>query len=98
MNEKKPKIKRISTTVTAKVEIEFIKDPDEVNPEYLYGYDFPPLRMTLCPTCANNFYNTDGMKVRRVLPYQMYKDRCNYCNYRDGYDYFIYSKSKGGKS
>ena len=50
--------------------------------------------MTLCPRCAHEYYDLDDHIIKRVNPYQLYKDTCNKCGVRTGWDYFIYSKSE----
>lgn len=84
-------IRRIETTVETTVEI--IEDNDLVIPEEIKGYDYP-MMMTLCPRCAHEYYDLDDHIIKRVNPYQLYKDTCNKCGVRTGWDYFIYSKSK----
>lgn len=84
-------IRRIETTVETTVEI--IEDNDLVIPEEIKGYDYP-MMMTLCPRCAHEYYDLDDHISKRVNPYQLYKDTCNKCGVRTGWDYFIYSKSE----
>lgn len=92
MTDKKIKvIKRIEKTVTTTVEI--IEDNSLVIPEEIPGYDYP-LMMTLCPRCAHEYYDLPDHIIKRVNPYQLYKDRCDKCSVRTGWDYFIYEKEE----
>jgi len=50
--------------------------------------------MTLCPKCRTAFENTGENYIRRVNPEQVYKEKCTYCNVRNGYDYEIIPKGK----
>lgn len=84
-------IKRIETTVETTVEI--IEDNTLVIPEIISGYD-EPLMMTLCPRCVHEYYNLDDHIVKRVNKYQLYKDKCDKCSIRTGWDYFIYEKKE----
>ena len=84
-------IRRIETTVETTVEI--IEDNDLVIPAEIKGYDYP-MMMTLCPRCAHEYYDLSDHIIRRVNPYQLYKDTCNKCHVRNGWDYFIYSRSE----
>jgi len=45
--------------------------------------------ITLCSTCRAAFDNAGGYHIRRVDPNQADKEKCTYCNVRDGYDYKI---------
>ena len=84
-------VKRIEQTVTTTVEI--IEDNDLVIPTEIKGYDYP-MMMTLCPRCAHEYYDLSDHIIRRVNPFQLYKDTCNKCHVRNGWDYFIYSRSE----
>lgn len=53
--------------------------------------------ITLCHKCRAGFENTDGNHIRRVDPNQAYKETCDYCNVRTGYDYEIVPKDGKGK-
>lgn len=54
------------------------------------------MELCLCPTCASQFYNSPNHFIRRVDPFQKYKDICTYCNYRYGFDYLITIKDNNG--
>lgn len=51
-----------------------------------------PLELCLCGRCANAFYNLPDHIIRRSDPDQYFKDKCDYCSQRLGYDYLIYKK------
>lgn len=57
------------------------------------------MEICLCPSCASSFYNMKDRVIRRVDPTQTEKERCTMCNYRTGYDYYIFPapKSKNRK-
>lgn len=48
-----------------------------------------PIEITLCPECANLFYKSQTFHLRRIDPYQMKKDVCEFCRTRRGYDYHL---------
>jgi hypothetical protein len=50
--------------------------------------------MTLCPKCRAAFENAGENHLRRVNPNQAYKEKCVYCNVRNGYDYEIIPKDQ----
>ena len=50
--------------------------------------------ITLCHRCKAEFMNTDENYIRRSNPNQTYKEKCTYCNHRNGYDYEIIPKSR----
>lgn len=50
--------------------------------------------LCLCPTCANQFYNSPEHIIRRVNPLQSQLEDCTYCAVRKGYDYKIITKKK----
>ena len=50
------------------------------------------LELCLCGRCANTFYNLPDHIIRRADPDQYFKDKCDYCSQRLGYDYLIYNK------
>jgi mRNA interferase MazF len=50
--------------------------------------------LCLCPTCANQFYNSPDHIIRRVNPLQSQLEDCTYCAVRKGYDYKIITKKK----
>lgn len=58
-------------------------------------YEERPLRMSLCGTCASNFYHTPGIIIRRTDSCQVARDLCDYCCYRYGYEYDLLSRSSG---
>ena len=47
--------------------------------------------MCLCFRCLKSFMRLSDHSVRRVDPYQIFKNPCTYCNNGLGYDYWIYS-------
>jgi len=53
--------------------------------------------VTLCPKCRAAFENTGENYIRRVNPNQEYKEKCTYCNVRDGYDYEVVPKGRKEK-
>jgi hypothetical protein len=50
--------------------------------------------ITLCPKCRAAFENTGENHVRRANRNQAHKEKCAYCNVRDGYDYEITPKGQ----
>ena len=50
------------------------------------------LILCLCRTCAENFYGSGAIVLRRVNADQTEKDTCTYCNSRKGFDYEIIRK------
>ena len=56
------------------------------------GYDMP-IELCLCGRCAGAFYNLEDHIIRRVDYDQYFKDKCDYCGQRYGYDYLVYEKS-----
>ena len=84
-------IRRVQRTVETTVEIIEEEVPVEVRtPE---GYD-EPMELCLCGKCASAYYHLPDHIIRRVDPYQYYKDTCDYCGVRSGYDYLRYEKKK----
>ena len=51
-----------------------------------------PMELCLCGRCANAFYNLPDHIIRRVDFDQYFKDKCDYCSERLGYDYQVYKK------
>ena len=51
-----------------------------------------PIEICLCGRCANAFYNLPDHVIQRVDPDQYFKDKCDYCSERLGYDYQVYKK------
>lgn len=51
-----------------------------------------PMKLCLCGRCARAFYNLSDHVVRRVDHNQQFKGRCDYCNQRYGYDYYVLNK------
>lgn len=49
------------------------------------------MEITLCSSCAKQFYNVHSAAIRRVNRYQMERDICSYCGIRTGWDYNIVS-------
>ena len=52
-----------------------------------------PMLITLCPTCASQFYNMRDHYIKRVDADQYYKDECCFCGVRRGYDFWVYDNS-----
>ena len=52
-----------------------------------------PMELCLCGRCAGAFYNLEDHIIRRVDYDQYFKDKCDYCGQRYGYDYLIYEKA-----
>ena len=48
-----------------------------------------PTLVTLCPSCASEFFHSASYFIKRVDPYQSDKAACSFCNSRYGYDYWI---------
>ncbi len=55
----------------------------------LNGNTDQPLIMSLCPACAQQFYDSPIHTIKRVNPKQRIKDPCMFCNVRQGYDFEI---------
>ena len=51
--------------------------------------------LSLCSTCAENFYGSGAYFLRRVNPIAVEKELCTYCNQRAGFDYEITPRHKG---
>ncbi|WMJ22927.1 type II toxin-antitoxin system PemK/MazF family toxin [Paludicola sp. MB14-C6] len=51
------------------------------------------IELTLCPTCAHQFYESSQHFIKRTKPLQRVKERCTYCNVRMGYDFTITHKN-----
>lgn len=51
-----------------------------------------PLLMCLCPVCAKPFYESNEHYIERADREQKSKERCMFCNVRQGYDYLIRKK------
>jgi len=52
----------------------------------------PEMTLCLCNTCANDFFGTGAFVLRRANPNQEFKGKCDYCNVRMGFDFFIRQK------
>ena len=52
-----------------------------------------PMYLCLCPVCLGQFLDTGIYKIVRKNHGQA-KERCDFCNYRNGYDFIIYSKAE----
>jgi len=50
--------------------------------------------LCLCAACAHQFYESPGHRVRRADRKQSVKDRCDFCNYRYGFDYIVINIEK----
>ncbi|MBR6940616.1 MAG: hypothetical protein IKH65_07420 [Clostridia bacterium] len=47
----------------------------------------------LCPVCLRQYRETNSYLITRINREQT-KERCDFCNYRFGYDYRIRSKQR----
>ena len=52
-----------------------------------------PMYLCLCPVCLDQFLDTGIYKIVQENHGQA-KERCDFCNYRNGYDFIIYSKAE----
>lgn len=50
------------------------------------------ITISLCGTCAKNFYDAGSYFIRRIDPLQVEKQVCTYCGQRRGYDYTLQKK------
>ena len=51
------------------------------------------LRLSLCPSCAQKFYESSRYYIHRAYRYQTIKESCDLCRkYNSAYDYVIYHK------
>lgn len=50
------------------------------------------LNLCLCSVCAGYFYNSGEHHIKRADYSQDIKERCTYCNYRQGYDFLVLPK------
>lgn len=53
-----------------------------------------PMELCLCGRCAGSFYHLPDHIVRRLDPDQYYKEPCDYCGVRTGFDYLIFEKKE----
>ena len=51
------------------------------------------IELTLCPSCAKQFYNAHNTSICRANHYQMERDICSYCSIRTGWDYIVSTAS-----
>lgn len=54
------------------------------------------LELTLCYRCASDF-RCDNRILKRVNPHKNLKSRCDICQVRFGYDYFVIEMNKEAK-
>ena len=52
-----------------------------------------PIMITLCGTCATQFFHTGRYRMYRADRFQSEKDECTYCGCRRGYDYLLYPRT-----
>ena len=52
-----------------------------------------PMYLCLCPVCLGQFLDTGIYKIVQENHRQA-KERCDFCNYHNGYDFIIYSKAE----
>jgi len=45
--------------------------------------------LSLCGACAQQFYDSPCHRIRRAERVQKFKDSCDYCCYRNGWDYVV---------
>ena len=55
-----------------------------------------PYIITLCPKCRADF-DSAGAYIYRADPEQEHKEKCTYCNVREGYDYKVTPKGRKDK-
>ena len=53
-----------------------------------------PILITLCGTCASQFFQAGRFRMRRADDGQTEKDDCTYCGCHRGYDYLLYPKTE----
>ena len=51
-----------------------------------------PILITLCGSCAAQFYSVSRYRLQRADRDQVNKEECTYCGCRTGYDYLLYPK------
>lgn len=51
-----------------------------------------PILITLCGSCAAQFYSASRYRLQRADRDQVNKEDCTYCGCRRGYDYLLYPK------
>ena len=54
------------------------------------------LIMTLCPTCLKSFMMDTTSVIRRLDPYAVCQDECDFCQVRPGHTYLIMKKERYG--
>lgn len=54
------------------------------------------LIMTLCRTCLKNFMMDTTSVIRRLDPYSLQQDECDYCQVKPGHTYLIMKKKQYG--
>lgn len=57
-----------------------------------------PMLLTLCPTCATQFYNSASYHIKKAQSHQNIKEVCMFCNVRRGVDYYLYPRDYRNKS
>lgn len=50
-----------------------------------------PMVLSLCKTCAQSFYDSNGYRLRRADPHQEAMERCTICNVQSGFDFVVSS-------
>ena len=53
--------------------------------------------LCLCAACAQQFSDSPAHRIRRADRRQRYKDSCDYCSCRFGWDYIILNAEKIGR-
>ena len=54
------------------------------------------LIMTLCPKCLRDFMLDTSTIIKRLDPFSLHQDKCNFCQTRNGYTYLIVKKKSFG--
>ncbi len=53
-----------------------------------------PILITLCRSCASQFYSANRYSMKRADEQQLTKEDCTYCGARKGFDYLLYPKKE----
>lgn len=56
------------------------------------------IELTLCTTCARQFYNSKSCFIRRADLWQAEREVCMFCNTRLGFDFLISDIECGNES
>ncbi len=55
------------------------------------------MELCLCSRCARVFYESPDYYIERTDIYQTVLDECDFCSYRQGYDFTVLSVSHNRK-